>query len=83
MTCPVGLLRGSAIPETGLLPCAGDQGHPDAPSESMRGFADSSTDLSALGCASAGSLTGASNNHNDSFPLVLSFSSFCALHRFR
>ena len=25
-------------------------------------------------------LTGASNNHNDSFPLVLSFSSFCALH---
>ena len=31
-----------------------DQGHPDAPSESLRGFADSSTDLSALGCASAG-----------------------------
>ena len=28
-------------------------------------------------------LTGASNNHNYSFPLVLSFSSFCALHRFR
>ena len=28
-------------------------------------------------------LTGASNSHNDSFPLVLSFSSFCALHRFR
>ena len=31
-----------------------DQVHPDAHSESMRGFADSSTDLSALGCASAG-----------------------------
>ena len=28
-------------------------------------------------------LTGASNNHNDSFPFFLSFSSFCALHRFR
>ena len=23
------------------------------------------------------------NNHDDSFPFVLSFSSFCALHRFR
>ena len=31
-----------------------DQVHPDAPSESMWRFADSSTDLSALGCASAG-----------------------------
>ena len=28
-------------------------------------------------------LTGASNNHNDSFPFFLSFSSFCAPHRFR
>ena len=28
-------------------------------------------------------LTGASNNHNDSFPFFLSLSSFCALHRFR
>ena len=28
-------------------------------------------------------LAGASNNHNDSFPFVLSFSSFCALHHFR
>ena len=28
-------------------------------------------------------MTGASNNHNDSFLLVFSFSSFCALHRFR
>ena len=28
-------------------------------------------------------LTRASNNHNASFPFVLSFSSFCALHRFR
>ena len=27
--------------------------------------------------------TGASHNHNDSFPFFLSFSSFCALHRFR
>ena len=34
-----------------------DQVHPDAHSESMRGFAGSSTDLSALGCASAGSLS--------------------------
>ena len=34
-----------------------DQVHPDAQhSESMRGFAHSSTDLCALGCASAGSL---------------------------
>ena len=28
-------------------------------------------------------MIGASNNHNDYFPFVLSFSSFCALHRFR
>ena len=28
-------------------------------------------------------LTGASKNHNHSFPFVLSFSSFCALHCFR
>ena len=28
-------------------------------------------------------LTGASNNHNDSFPFFLSLFSFCALHRFR
>ena len=28
-------------------------------------------------------LTGASNKHHKSFPFVLSFSSFCALHRFR
>ena len=28
-------------------------------------------------------LTGASNNHNDSFPCFLSLSSFCTLHRFR
>ena len=27
-------------------------------------------------------LTGASNNHNDSFPFFLSLFSFCALHRF-
>ena len=27
-------------------------------------------------------LTGASNNHSDSFLCFLSFSSFCALHRF-
>ena len=28
-------------------------------------------------------LTGACNNHNDSFPFFLSFFSFCALHHFR
>ena len=28
-------------------------------------------------------LTGASNNHHDSFPFVLSFASFCALHHSR
>ena len=28
-------------------------------------------------------LTGASNNHNDSFPFFVSLFSFCALHRFR
>ena len=28
-------------------------------------------------------LTGASNNDHDSFPFFFSFSSFCALHRFR
>ena len=28
-------------------------------------------------------MTGACNNHNDAFPFVLSFASFCAVHRFR
>ena len=38
----------------GAVARAIDQGHPEAHSESMRGFADSSTDLCALGCACAG-----------------------------
>ena len=46
--------RGVGCPENGAVARAVDQGHPDAHFESMRGFADSSTDLSALGCASAG-----------------------------
>ena len=42
-----------------------DQVHPDAPSESMRGFAHSSADLTALGVCICGIIfmTGASNNH--------------------
>ena len=56
--------------------------HPPSP---CGGFADSSTDLCALGVCICGmiSLTKASNNHHGSFPVVLSFSSFCALHRLR
>ena len=62
-----------------------DQVHPDAHSESMPGLP-----TPALTCAHCAGvcicgiifLTGASNNHNDSFPFVLSFS-FCTLHRFR
>ena len=46
---------GVGRPGDGLLPRAVDQVHPDAHSKSMRGFADSSTDLCAQGCASAGS----------------------------
>ena len=45
---------GVGCPGDGLLPRAVDQVHPDAHSKSTRGFADSSTDLCALGCASAG-----------------------------
>ena len=45
---------GVGCPGDGAVARAVDQGHPDAHSESMRGFADSSTDLCALGCASAG-----------------------------
>ena len=41
-------------PGDGAVARAVDQVQPEAHSESMRGFADSSTDLSALGCASAG-----------------------------
>ena len=48
---------GVGRPGDGAVARAGDQGHPDAPSESMRGFADSSTDLCVLVCASAGSLS--------------------------
>ena len=45
---------GVGRPGDGDVARAVDQGHPNAPSESMWGFADSSTDLCALGCASAG-----------------------------
>ena len=48
-------IPGVGCPEDGAVARAVDQAHPDAPSESMRGFADSSTDLCAPGCASAGS----------------------------
>ena len=46
---------GVGRPGDGAVPCADDQGHPGAHSESMRGFADSSTDLGAPVCTSAGS----------------------------
>ena len=45
---------GVGRPRDGAVAGAGDQVHPDAHPESVRGFADSSTDLCALGCASAG-----------------------------
>ena len=45
---------GVGCPGDGAVARAVDQVHPDAPSESMRGVADSSTGLCALGCASAG-----------------------------
>ena len=45
---------GVGRPGDGAVARAVDQVHPDAHSKSMRGFADSGTDLSALGCASAG-----------------------------
>ena len=48
---------GVGRPGDGAVARAVDQGHPGAHPESMRGFADSSTDLCALGCASAGSLS--------------------------
>ena len=48
---------GVGCPRDGAVARAVDQGHPDAPSESMRGFAGSSTDLCALGCAFAGSFS--------------------------
>ena len=63
---------GVGRPRDGAVARAGDQGHPDAPSEAMRGFADSSTDSCAGVCiCRIMFLTGASNNHNDSFPVVL------------
>ena len=46
---------GVGRPGDGAVARAVDPVHPDVHSESMRGFADSSTDLCALGCASAGS----------------------------
>ena len=48
---------GVGRPGDGAVARAVDPVHPDAHCESMRGFADSSTDLSALGCASAGSFS--------------------------
>ena len=45
---------GVGCPGDGAVARAVDQVHPDAHSESMRGFADSSTDLCALGCAQVG-----------------------------
>ena len=47
---------GVGRPGDGDVARAVDQGHPQAHPQSMRGFADSSADLCALGvCASAGS----------------------------
>ena len=46
---------GVGRPGDGAVARAVDHLNPDAHSESMRGFADSSPDLCALGCASAGS----------------------------
>ena len=69
-------------PGDGAVARAVDQVHPDALPESMRGFADSSTDLSALGVCicRVPFLTGASLTTT----MMLSrFASFCALHRFR
>ena len=48
---------GVGRPGDGAVARAVDQGHPDAHSESTRGFADSSAHLCALGCASAGSFS--------------------------
>ena len=45
---------GVGRPGDGAVARAVDQVHPDAHSVSMRGFADSSTDLSALGLAGGG-----------------------------
>ena len=45
---------GVGRPGDGAVARAVDQVHPDAHSESMRRFADASTDLSVPGCASAG-----------------------------
>ena len=45
---------GVGRPGDGAVARAVDQVNPDAHSESMRGFSDSSTHLCALGCASAG-----------------------------
>ena len=48
---------GVGRPGDGAVARAVDQVHPDAHSQSMREFADSSTDLCAPACASAGSLS--------------------------
>ena len=71
--------RGSAVPEM-LLPML----HPDAHSESMLGWP-----APALTCARWGVHLQDNfpdrgfNNHNDSFPFVLSSASFCALPHFQ
>ena len=54
MTCPVGLLRGSAVPETGLLPVPltrGIQMHPPSP---CGGLPTPAPTCARWGCASAG-----------------------------
>ena len=48
---------GVSRPRDGAVARAVDRVYPDAQPESMRGFADSSPDLSALGCASAGAFS--------------------------
>ena len=53
MTCPVDY-SGGRPSQRRAVARAGDQGHPDAHSESVRGFADSSTDLCALGWGGGG-----------------------------
>ena len=60
---------GVGRPGDGAVARAVDQGHPEAHSQSMRGFANSSTDMCAGVCiCSIMFLTGASNNHNEPSP---------------
>ena len=55
---------------------------PDAHSESVLGLPTPALTCVRMCICGITFLTGASNNHNDSFPFVLSFASFCALHHF-